>query len=187
MTKKEEYAYLLDYLSRGYSSSYKRQPIAQALGKSYFTLLELVVKEDRDLNLEQEVYVGPDEREDIKYIKGRLKYTNLTSTAQSELDEVIKKIIQEDEEKFIKFFNKAGAISTRRHSLELLPSIGKKHMKAILNARKQEKFKSLDDVKERVKLMPNPVKATAERVEKELRGGVRHYLFARPPKQERNQ
>ena len=46
--KKEEYAVVLDYLSRGYvksdMSKFGGKPIAQAIGTDYFTLLELAPK-----------------------------------------------------------------------------------------------------------------------------------------------
>ena len=47
---KEEYAVVLDFLPNGYSYDdrpmFKKTPIVQAIGKSNFTLLELVPKKD---------------------------------------------------------------------------------------------------------------------------------------------
>jgi len=182
---KEEYAIVLDYLSRGYSSSYAGEPIAQAVGTSFFTLLELVPRENVFLNLRQKVYIGSGERKEIKFIKGRLSYDKLTSTAKAELEGVVEELIKANEKKFVEFFNKAGAISIRKHSLELLPSIGKKHMQSILEEREKKPFESFEDISKRVHLMPNPVRVIQERVLEELKGDVKYYLFTAPPSKRR--
>ncbi|MCD4740083.1 DUF655 domain-containing protein [archaeon] len=179
---KEEYVIVLDYLSRGYSSSYTGEPIAQSIGKENFTLLELVPREKLSLKLGQEVYIGPQERDEIKFIKGRLEYNQLTHTSQSELPQAVDEIIAKKEQRFVNFFNKAGPISIRKHSLELLPSIGKEHAKHIIEAREEKYFENFKDVSERVRLMPNPVRVIQERVIEELRGDAKYYLFTLPPK-----
>jgi len=52
---KEEYAIVLDFLPNGYPfdtrPTYKKTPIAQAIGKEHFTLLELVPKKINFSNL----------------------------------------------------------------------------------------------------------------------------------------
>lgn len=182
---KEEHAIVLDYLSRGYSSSYSGEPIAQALGTNRFTLLELVPREGVFLNIRQNVYIGPDERKEIKFIKGRLDYDKLTNAARTELPSVIEEIILSDEKRFVEFFNKAGPISIRKHSLELLPSVGKKHMESIIEERDRKPFESFEDLSTRVNLMPNPVRVVQERIIEELQGdGVKYYMFTAPPKRE---
>ena len=100
---KEEYAIVLDYLSRGYSSSYSGEPIAQAIGTTRFTLLELVPRDGVFLKLRQRVYIGPEERKEVKFIKGRLDYTKLTNGARTELPTLIDKIVLENE--YINFFD----------------------------------------------------------------------------------
>jgi len=182
---KEETAIVLDYLSRGYSSSYEGEAIVQAVGTNRFTLLELVPRSGRNLTLLKRLYIGPDERPDIKFIKGRLEYPKLTNTARSELPNVIETVVKESEPKFITFFNKAGSISMRKHSLELLPSIGKKHMQNILEEREDKEFDSFQDIATRVKLMPDPVRVVKERVIQELSDPtVKYYLFTQSPRRE---
>ncbi len=182
---KEEHAVVLDYLSRGYSSSYTGEPVAQAVGTSRFTLLELVPRDGVFLNLRQEVYIGPEERKEIKFIKGRLDYSKLTNAARTELPNVVEEIIRADEKRFIEFFNKAGPISIRKHSLELLPSVGKRHMESIVAEREKRPFDSFDDISARVNLMPDPARVIQERVLEELQGdGIKYYLFTAPPKRE---
>lgn len=182
---KEENVIVLDYLSRGYSSSYTGEPIAQSVGLEYFTLLELVPREKISLKLGQEIYIGPEEREEIKFIKGRLNYDKLTHTAQAELPDAVEGVIRSKESKFVGFFNKAGPISIRKHSLELLPSIGKEHARHIIETREAKPFENFKDLGDRVRLMPNPVRVIQERVIEELRGDAKYYLFTLPPKKPR--
>ena len=182
---KEDTAVILDYLSRGYSSSYEGEAIVQALGTTKFTLLELVPRTGKALKLMDRVYIGPDDRPDIKFIKGRLEYSKLTNTARSELQSVIQLLVRESEPKYVEFFNKAGPISMRKHSLELLPSIGKKHMQNILEERENKEFKSFEDIAARVKLMPDPVRVITERTIQELSDPtVKYYMFTPPPRRE---
>lgn len=188
----EDYAIILDYLPLGYVkgdvSSFKKKPIAQAIGIEEFTLLELIPKEDVNLDIHEKVYIGGGKREKIARVNRRLKFDKLTSTAKLELSYVIEEIIKQNEEKYIHFFNEAGPISTRLHQIELLPGIGKKHMWDILQARKEKEFESFQDIKERVPMLADPVKLIAKRISLELEGsddrkGKRKYiLFTRPPK-----
>ena len=168
----EEYAIILDYLPLGYVKegipTYKRKPVAQAIGKEEFTLLELIPKEDVTLDIHQKVYIGSGKRDEIARVNRRLKYDDLTSTAKIELNYVIEEIIKAKEDKFVEFFNEAGPISTRLHQLELLPGIGKKHMWDIIKARKEKPFESFDDIKKRVTMLSNPLKLISKRILLEL-------------------
>jgi len=176
----EEYAIVLDYLAKGKSSSFRSEPIAQVIGINFFTLLELVPKEE--VKALEKVYVGKEKRDKILQIKKRINYDELTSTAVAEIEKAIEKIILEDEPRFVKFFNTAGAITIKRHQLELLPGLGKKHMLDILSERQKKPFESLKEIEERVPLMPNPLNTIVKRIIEELRGDdPKHFIFARPP------
>ncbi len=188
----EDYAIILDYLPLGYVRgdvpSFKKKPVAQAIGIEEFTLLELTPKEKVNLDIHEKVYIGAEKREKIARVNRRLKYDKLTSTAKLELNYVIEEIIKENEDRFVRFFNEAGPISTRLHQIELLPGIGKKHMWDILKARKEKEFESYQDIKKRVPMLADPVKLISKRILLELEGstdrkGKRKYiLFTRPPK-----
>lgn len=185
--KVEEHAIVLDYLPRGKSSSYKSEPIAQVLGIEYFTILEVVPKSGAELKAMEKIYVGKEEREKIDFIKRRISFSELTSNAVSELNKAVETLIREREDKFMEFFNTSGPITLKRHQLELLPGLGKKHMLAVLQEREKGEFKSYSDLETRVKLMPNPIKTLMKRILDELDGeGIKHYLFVRPPAQERD-
>ena len=67
----------------------------------------------------------------------------------------------------------------RSHQLELLPGIGKKHAREILEQRSIEPFNSFDEIKERVRAVPNPKKAIIDRILQELDDKDRYKLFVR--------
>lgn len=181
MHEKEETAIVLDYLPNGYPfdkrPGHLKTPIAQAIGKNKFMLLELTPKKGIFLQPYQEVYIGEGKREEIHHINGKLDFSKMTSTARAELDFVIKDIVKKDEARFINFFNKARPMTTRMHQLELLPGLGKKHMWEILEERDIEEFKSYEDIKKRVKLMPDPEKLVIKRILKEIEGLEKHKIF----------
>jgi putative nucleotide binding protein len=178
---REEYAIVLDFLQNGYSNDdrpmFKKTPIVQAIGKNNFTLLELVPKKDVFLQPSEDVYIGDKERDKIHHINGRLALNRLTPTAKSEIEPIVQKIVHENQARFVDFFNKAQPLSTRMHSLELLPGLGKKHMWQILEERRGDPFKNFEDLKERVKLMPDPEKIIIKRILKEMDREEKHYIF----------
>lgn len=178
---KEEYAIVLDFLPNGYINDprpfHKKTAIAQAIGKDKFTLLELVPKKDIFLQPYEEVYIGDGKRDKIHHINGKLSIEKLTRTASAELEHVIQNLIHQHPQKYIEFFNKSQPLTTRMHVIELLPGVGKKHMWEIIRERDIEAFKSFDDIKKRVKLMPDPEKAIVRRILQELSGNEKHTLF----------
>jgi putative nucleotide binding protein len=183
MRAKEEHAIVLDFLKNGYPedsrSLHQKEAIVQALGKDHFTLFELVPKPDLEFKSQDEVYVGEGERDQISWIKGILPFDKLTQTAKSELKFVIEEIVTKNEEKFVNFFNYSGPISLRAHTLELLPGIGKRHAKELLEEREVRPFVSFEDVKARVSSVSNPRKLIISRILDELEEKDRFKLFVR--------
>ena len=179
---KEEYAIVLDFLPHGYPFDkrpmHQKTPIAQAIGKAHFILLELAPKKGQFLQPYEEVYMGEGKRDKVHHIVGKIPISKLTQTAKMELDFVIKELVKKNEKRFIEFFNKAGPINTRRHYIELLPGIGKKHMWEIIEEREKKLFASFDDIKKRVKLMPDPEKVVIKRILAELNNDDKYKLFS---------
>lgn len=179
----EEHVIVLDFLPNGYvfdtRPAHIKTPIVQAMGKEHFVLLELVPKKDVILQPHDEVYIGEGKREKIHHINGKLQASKLTRTARSEMEFVIKEIVKNNEKRFVEFFNKAMPLSTRMHSLELLPGLGKKRMWEIIEERKGKPFESFADLKKRVKLMPEPGTIIIKRILKEIIGSEKHSLFVR--------
>ncbi|MBW3010945.1 DUF655 domain-containing protein [Candidatus Woesearchaeota archaeon] len=180
---REEGAIVLDFLPNGYPfdnrPSHRKTAIVQALGKTHFSLLELVPKKGIFLQPYQEVYIGEGKREEIHHINGTLQIDKLTHSARQELDFVIKELVSKNPEPFIQFFNTAGPLSTRRHMLELLPGVGKKHMWEIIEERKKAPFNSFEDIKKRVKLMPDPEKGIIRRIRLEIEGEEKRKIFVK--------
>ena len=178
-TEREERAIVLDYLEHGYpfDQGAMKTPIAQALGLGHLTLLELVPKKGIFLQPNEEVYIGEGKRDEIHHIKGRIPMEKLTATARNALPPVIEEAINKDEKKFVEFFNKAQPLTMRMHQLELLPGVGKKHMWEVLEARKERPFDSFEDLKSRVKLLPDPKQVVVKRIMLELEGSEKWKIF----------
>jgi len=174
---KDENIIVLDFLSRGHADSRRAEPIAQGIGNNFLSLLEVVIKPDVVVKPGDLLYIGEKKRDQVKYIKGRIKYDSLTGYAKKELEDVIDKIIENNGKRFVNFFNVAGPVSTRLHSLELLPGIGKKHMWAIIGERKKKKFEDFEDLKKRVDMLPDPKRMVKRRIIDELKETDRHRLF----------
>jgi len=178
---KDEYVIVLDFLPRGHSTG-KPEPLAQVIGNKYFSLLEVVVKKDVILKPGDKTYVGDAKRDHIDHIKRRITINDLTSFAKSELPFVVEKLVKENEERFVNFFNTAQPISTRLHQLELIPGIGKKHLWDIIEEREKAPFTSFEDIKKRIKLMPDPANSIIKRIMEELENdNIRFRLFVAGP------
>jgi len=176
---KEEYALILEFLPHGYPLEKKMMPMAQALGEQNLTLLELVPRRGINLEAGEKVYIGEGKREKIYYILGRLKREKLTEAAKRQLEEFIEKIVKDREMEFVEFFNKSEAINKRIHQIELLPGLGKKHMKEILEKRSEKSFESFEDMRNRIQNLPHPERAIEKRIFQELTNLERFNLFTK--------
>ncbi len=174
---KEEKCIVLDFLPHGYPDRRHAEPVAQAIGTSFFTLLELVPRESINLVQEEEVYIGEGKRDKIRFIKGQMNYRDLTNQAQTLLPEIVEKLVKINEPRFVEFFNKGTVITPRMHQFQLLPGIGKKHLMDILDERKKKPFESLADLSARVKLFPDPMKTIVRRILDELQNDEKYYIF----------
>jgi len=174
---KDDYAIVLDFLARGKSGDRKAEPVAQVLGEKFFSLLEIVIKPSIVVKPRDKIYIGDQSREQVEYIRGRINYSDLTSYAKTELEEVLTDFVTKDEKRFVEFFNKAGPITTRLHSLELLPGIGKKHMWDVINQRKKKPFENFADLQQRVEMLPDPKRILIRRMIDEFEGKDRYRLI----------
>lgn len=179
----EEYGFVLDYLPLGRSDDIRREPTVYLVGENFFTLLEAVTKKDLEIAAGDRLYIGKDLslRKEIDRIKGRIEMPQLPMSGKNELKSVIRKIVVTREPDFVRFINRCGPITIRQHQLELLPGVGKKHLKEILDEREKKPFESFDDVLKRIPHMLNPADIISERIISELNGTERYYLFTRPP------
>ncbi|MEK6858788.1 MAG: DUF655 domain-containing protein [Nanoarchaeota archaeon] len=177
MRKKDDHAIVLDYLPYGYPLEGKMQPVVQAVGEKYLALLQLAPVRGTTFTPHERIYIGPDKRDKVHFIMGRLPQEKLTEQAKIRLQEYVSKVVGEREQEFVDFFNKAQAINTRLHRLELLPGFGKKHTSEILKAREEKPFTSFDEIRQRVTSVPDPRKAIEKRLIEEIMELQRHNLF----------
>jgi putative nucleotide binding protein len=178
----EDFAHVLDYLPQGLPGerTFRREPLAYALGESEFKLFELVPKPNAQMTIGQRVYVGKEaeRRAEILHVKRRVGFEELTTSAQKELPFVTVDVVKIQEVRFVQFYNEAQAITTRFHMLELLPGLGKKTMWSIIEERKKGKFASFEDMAKRVTSVKHPEKLIAKRIEIELSDpGQKYHLF----------
>ena len=174
---KDDYVIVLDFLPRGKPGDRRVEPLAQAIGEKFFNLLEVVIREGTEVKVKDRIYIGEEKRDQVKYIRGRINYGELTNYAKNELEEVIDDLIGKDEKRFVNIFNVAGPISLRMHTLELLPGVGKKHLLDIIRQRKIKPFESFKDLQERIEMLPDPKKMIVKRILNELDEKDRHRLF----------
>lgn len=174
---KDENIIILDFLPRGRPSDRKAEPVVQGIGERFFNLLEVVLREGVTAKVGNKLYVGDDKRNEVKYIRGKIDYDMLTNYSKSEIEAVLTSLINENEKKFVDFFNIARPVTTRLHSLELLPGIGKTHMWQIIRERRKKQFENFKDLQGRVEMLPDPKKIVARRILMELEGKDRYKLF----------
>jgi len=174
---KEEYLIVLDFLPMGKATDKKPEPLAQGIGESYFSLLEVVIKRGFTVKPKDRIYIGEGKRDVVEYIKRKISYDELTSLAKDLLEEVVTEIVEKNESRFVNIINNAPPLSARMHSLELLPGIGKKHLFSLLQERRKKPFESFEDIKKRVEMIPDPKKMVVKRILSEIKNEDRHRLF----------
>lgn len=186
--KYEDFAYLLDIfpppqhhqLQHNIAIS-RHELIGQLLGEQFFTLLEAAINEKHKPMIGVRIYIGKDTPRNILRIIRRIRYDDLTQNAKNELPNVVRKIVEADEARFIEFFNKSTPVTPRMHALELIPGIGKKIAMKILEERESQVFTGYEDLKKRVGLQ-DPVKAIVNRILDELSNPEERYrMFVREP------
>ena len=175
-------AVVLDYLPHGRSDDdrpqYQKSPVAQVLDTDGFGLFELAMGDDADVTIGDEVEIDPP-AEGVERVR-KIDYDELSSGARSELEYLVRDILEEDEDRLVEFYNEAGPITLRLHQLNLLPGIGDKLRDDILDARKRGPFESLEDVEERISGLHKPREIVVERIMDELRDeDVKYKLFVR--------
>ncbi|TYL39210.1 DUF655 domain-containing protein [Natronococcus pandeyae] len=166
-------AVVLDYLAHGLSDDrrpqYERSPAGYALDVEDFELYQVAFDDDARLTIGTEIVIEPEAEQEVVVECRQVEYEDLTSGAQSELEYVVQDLVEEDEERFVDFYNDAQPITLRLHQLNLLPGIGKKLRNGILEERKRKPFESFEELSERVSGLHDPDEILAERILEELR------------------
>ena len=178
--KYEEYAFVLDFNTRGKSSTVRGRDgiIVTAIGEDHLTLLEVLGIPNSTFEVGEKIFIGKEGRTKILSVLGKMDYDKISSSAQSELETVVENIVTINESKFVDYLNKAQPLTPRIHALELIPGIGKTYMKIMLEEREEKQFESYQDLQERVGFK-EPVKHISERIMDEITGQSRMNLFVK--------
>ena len=152
--------------------------IVTALGEERLTLLEILGIEDSIFDVGEKIYIGKEGRTKVQSVLGKLDYEQITGSAQSELDNVIKTIVTNNEQRFVDYINNAQPLTPRKHSLELIPGIGKTYLKLIIEQINKQKFLNYKDMEDRAGLK-DPVNHFAKRILEEITGETQFRLFVK--------
>ena len=178
--KYEEYAYVLDYTSKARSKTVRGREgiIVTAVGEERLTLLEILGSENSIFEIGEKVYIGKEGRTKVQSVLGKLDYENISSTAQNEVTSVVESIVKNNEPRFVDYVNNAQPLTPRKHSLELIPGIGKTYLKLILEQISRNKFSDYQDMEERAGLK-DPVHHITKRIMEEITGETQFHLFVK--------
>jgi putative nucleotide binding protein len=178
--KYEEYAYVLDYVTRGKSTTVRGREgiIITAIGEDRLTLLEVLGVPNTTFEIGEKIYIGKEGRTKILSVLGKLEYDRISAAAQSELKNVVQTIVANNEKRFIDYINHSQPLTPRIHALELIPGIGKTYMKTILEEREKQPFTDFVDLQNRVGLK-EPAKQITQRIMEEITGEVKVTLFVK--------
>ncbi|MDC8437665.1 MAG: DUF655 domain-containing protein [Candidatus Nitrosotenuis sp.] len=178
--KYEEYAYVLDYVTRGKSNTVRGREgiIITAIGEDRLTLLEVLGMPNTAFEIGERIYIGKEGRTKILSVLGKLEFNKISAAAQSELQNVVNTIVRSNEKRFVDYINHAQPLTPRIHALELIPGIGKTYMKSILDEREKQPFVDFNDLQNRVGLK-EPIKQITDRIMDEITGEVKVTLFVK--------
>ena len=178
--KYEEYAYVLDFTSQGKSKTVRGRDgiIIVALGEERLTLLEILGVNDSTFDVGEKIYIGKEGRTKVQSVLGKLDYEQITDTAQIELENVVNTIVTKNEQRFVDYINNAQPLTPRKHSLELIPGIGKTYLKLIIEQINKQKFLNYKDMEERAGLK-EPVNHLSKRILEEIAGETQFRLFVK--------
>lgn len=183
--KYEEFAWALSYLPEGSPTDpnpfNSREPVVQAIGEIWFTLLELSPKRGVNIKPMYRVGIGKNNRKLITRIKRRIGYEDLANSSERILEDCLMEIITKQEFRFVNWFNKASLVTSRMHSFKLLPGIGTTHLENLISERNRVNFTSYEDIASRTKVS-DPKKLIIARIMRELTNPDEKYrLFTRKP------
>jgi len=178
--KYEEYAYVLDFNSKGRSKTVRGREgiIVTAIGEERLTILEILGIENLTFEVGEKIYIGKEGRTKVQSVLGKLDYDTLSSTAQNEVIGVVESIVKNSEQRFVDYVNNAQPLTPRKHSLELIPGIGKTYLKLILEEISRNKFLDYQDMEERAGLK-DPVHHISQRIMEEITGETQFCLFVK--------
>ncbi|MBT4058743.1 MAG: DUF655 domain-containing protein [Euryarchaeota archaeon] len=106
------------------------------------------------------------ESEKISIVLGKGRHKELPNTAQMVLLDVIKDILTENPKPSLTFYNRAGPVSLKFHAFQLLPGIGVKKAKKMMQSRTSMGWFSFEEVDEACEI--DSLQLISERLVEEL-------------------
>lgn len=172
---------VLDFLPHGRTEDdrpqYEKEPLAYVLDHEDFTLYEAIATADASISITDRIDL---QSADFVTRYSEIEYEDLPGGAQSELEYVIEDLVEEQEKRFVDFYNDAQPITLRLHQLNLLPGIGKKLRNNILDERKRKPFEDFEELEERIGGLHNPREVLVERIIEEIKEDeLKYRIFAR--------
>ena len=107
-----------------------------------------------------------DESSEIAIVLGRSRYRELSNSAQFALTDVVKQILSDNPDPSLTFYNRAGPVSLKFHAFQLLPGVGQKKVKQMLDKRTSIGWLSFEEIDEACSI--DSLQLIAERLVEEL-------------------
>ncbi|MDI1495189.1 MAG: hypothetical protein K8823_495 [Cenarchaeum symbiont of Oopsacas minuta] len=178
--KYEEFVYVLGIKRRTRTTTIKNKygDILYGLGQRFLNVLEILIEDDAIFEIGSKISINVKDRTKIESVLGRISYKNININATNEISSILESLVVDTEEKFVHFINTAGPITYRINALEMIPGIGKKLTKNVIEEREVEKFENFDDIEKRTGCS-DIVKNIARRIQDELEENASMNLFVK--------
>ena len=124
--------------------------IATAMAEKSLAFCRIKIKGDEVMPTNQRIYIGKDasKRTNVAAILGMAHLDKMSNMARQDLPTLVQMFIEEHAQYFVdEFYNKAGPMSLKQHSYELLPDVGPVKARNMVKAREQVGvFASMDEL-----------------------------------------
>lgn len=173
MNENENYALIL-----GQTKTKDNKNTANVVGTERFTLLHIELKDGVEVNPQDKILLTKFS-EEVEKIEYRISYDNLSNSEKEELTKAIHRIILDDEDKYVHFFNRQ---SRDRMQLHFLDGISRKAGTKIVAEREKKDFESFEDIDKRISFIDDSEELIFKRVFYELtelknKNEDQYYLF----------
>jgi putative nucleotide binding protein len=144
--------------------------VVTAITEKGLKCCRLKVKGNDLLTLNHRLYIGTDtsRRVEVTAILGMAHLDKMSNMARQDLPVAIQRFVEEHAQYFVdEFYNKAGPMSLKQHSYELLPDVGPVKARNMVKAREQVGvFASMDELNALAKI--NGAELLAQRFVEEI-------------------
>ena len=124
--------------------------VATAMAEKSLAFCRLKVKGSDVMTVNQRIYIGKDtaKRTEVAAILGMAHLDKMSNMARQDMPTLVQMFVEEHAQYFVdEFYNKAGPMSLKQHSYELLPDVGPVKARNMVKAREQVGvFASMDEL-----------------------------------------